>query len=165
MCSRGVYQLRNVKLQYCDWGGSSKGVRDLLTGRELDDFLEKNATISFAAYVRTGSHPCFYTEYISGWSRTIPLANLTSQEILEMLVRARGQFGHAAISQTGPKVITTNPSIQGKWKPNMWGTTVLYEEEKIRDMPEYPVQLKPRKNNPQSKRKYGIEDILKKKVT
>jgi hypothetical protein len=114
MCSRGVYQLRNVKLQFCDWGGSSKGVRDLLATQDLDNFLELNQSIKFAAYIRTGCHPCLFTEYISGWECSIPLRNLAPEEILDKLVKARNQFGQRAIPHSGHKVISVNPSIQGQ---------------------------------------------------
>jgi hypothetical protein len=30
MVSRGVNQLKNIRLYFCDFGGSSLGVRDLL---------------------------------------------------------------------------------------------------------------------------------------
>ena len=165
MCSRGVYQLRNVKLQFCDWGGSSTGVRDLLAKKDLDGFLEQNPSINFMALIRTGAHPCFHTEYINGWKCSIPLRNLTAEEILQMLLKARNQFGQKAIPHSGNKVISANRSIQGTWKPDMWGTTQTYEEEKLRQLPDYPFEVKVRKE-PQNMKGTSREDkFMRKKIT
>ena len=164
MCSRGVYQLRNVKLQYCDWGGSSVGVRELLAKSELDTFLEKNPSINFTALVRTGAFPCFHTEYINGWKCSIPLRNLNADEIMEMLNKARSQFGQRALPHSGPKVTTANPSIQGMWKPNMWGTIQTLEEEVIRELPTNPIQLRPRKQRSKPDFEEVVEGLMKKRL-
>lgn len=169
MCSRGVFQLRNVKLQFCDWGGSSKGVRDLLSSNQLDEFLEKNPAITFSAYIRTGAHPCFHTEYINGWRCSIPLLNKFPDEVLEDLFQARNRFGHRSWPHSGAKVISTNPSIQGIWRPNIWGTTQIFEEQRLRKIPEMPVNIRmmPPKIKADREKAWQktINEDLKKKVT
>lgn len=42
MCTRGVYQLRKLSLYFCDFGGSSAGVREALTSPSLKDFMQDN---------------------------------------------------------------------------------------------------------------------------
>lgn len=34
MCSRGVYQLTKLSLYFCDFGGSSLGVRNLISSNK-----------------------------------------------------------------------------------------------------------------------------------
>lgn len=138
MCSRGVFQLRNVKLQFCDWGGSSQGVRELLNTNTLDEFLDKNPSIKFEAYIRTGSHPAFFTEYINGWSCSIPLRNNSAEEVMKVLNQARTRFGQRSISHSGAKVISSNKSIQGPWRADFWGQGNKFEIEKLRTLPEIP---------------------------
>ena len=154
-----------MKLQYCDWGGSSKGVRELLSKNELDVFLQQNPSINFAAYIRTGSHPCFHTEYINGWHCSIPLRNLQPEEVMEMLLKARNQFGQRAIPHSGPKVISGNPSIQGIWKPDMWGTTKLYEEQVLRELPPYPLEIITRKQKSKERPDTRADRLMRKKIT
>lgn len=151
MCSRGVFQLRNVKLQFCDWGGSSKGVRELLSTKTLDEFLEKNPSIKFEAYIRTGSHPAFFTEYINGWSCSIPLKSSSAEEVMKMLNMARTRFGQRSISHSGAKVISSNKSIQGVWRPNIWGDSNKFEMKQLRVLPEMPtIKLKDPKYKPKT---------------
>ena len=40
MCTRGVFQLRKLSLYFCDFGGSSRGVRQALASQELNVFME-----------------------------------------------------------------------------------------------------------------------------
>lgn len=145
MCNRGVFQLRNVKLQYCDFGGSSKGIRDLLNSQVLDEFLDKHPDLNFEAYIRTGSHPSFFTEYVNGWGCSIPLRNCNPEDVMKALINARNRFGQRSISHSGAKVISSNKSIQGGWKPNMWGNAQMFELEKLRELPDMP-KIEMRKN-------------------
>lgn len=144
MCNRGVFQLRLIKLQYCDWGGSSRGIRDLFKTELVEEFLDKNPHLVFEAYMKRGPHPYVYTQYINGWNRTISLRNLKPEEILQILERVRSQTGHSAWKHAGEKVISTNKSIQGPWRPNMWNSLAAYEDQALKDLPEYPGKLKPR---------------------
>ena len=42
MVSRGVNQLKNLRVYFCDYGGSSVGIREALKSQEMVDFMEKN---------------------------------------------------------------------------------------------------------------------------
>ena len=143
MAVRGVFQLRNVKLQFCDFGGSSRGVRDLLKTTGIEEFLDKNPHIKLDAFMVRGEHPYIRTEYINGWNRTISLRNLSEPEILEVFEEARAVVGHKAWKHAGPKVYTTRPSIQGPWRPNMWANTAAVEEFVQRNPPQPPIMRTP----------------------
>lgn len=45
MCSRGVFQLQKLSLYFCDYGGSSAGIRELLTSNKFKNFLATNPHI------------------------------------------------------------------------------------------------------------------------
>ena len=40
MVSRGVPQLKNIRLYFCDFGGSSLGVREALQSPKVAQYLE-----------------------------------------------------------------------------------------------------------------------------
>lgn len=42
MVSRGVHQLKNIRLYLCDFGGSSAGVREFLKSDKFVDFVKAN---------------------------------------------------------------------------------------------------------------------------
>mmetsp|Transcript_19596 Transcript_19596/g.36006 ORF Transcript_19596/g.36006 Transcript_19596/m.36006 type:complete len:167 (-) Transcript_19596:523-1023(-) len=154
MVSRGVFQLKNLKLLFCDFGGRSQGIRNLLQTEKLDEFVTQNPQIKFEAIVKTGFSPYIKTEYVNGWTRTVDLSNASAEEVLEAIQSARDQLGRRALKHSGNKVVSTNPSIQGKWRPNMWNTAHIYEDSKHEQYPEYPhkaklVPVKPkRERNP-----------------
>lgn len=67
MVSRGVHQLKNIRLYFCDFGGSSLGVRDFLKSAEAAAFMEKNEHVSLEVYLRRGHHPYMSSTYINGY--------------------------------------------------------------------------------------------------
>ena len=52
MVSRGVHQLKNIRLYFCDFGGSSLGVRDYLKSERLAQFMEKNEHLKLEIYLK-----------------------------------------------------------------------------------------------------------------
>ena len=143
MAVRGIFQLRNIKLQFCDFGGSSQGVRSLLQTPALEDFLDRNPHIKLEAYQVRGRHPYIRTEYVNGWCRTVSLRNLSDGEVMKTLEAVRSQVGHKAWKHAGAKVYSVRPSIQGRWQPNMWGNTAGVEEFAQRNPPPPPFERSP----------------------
>jgi len=45
MCSRGVFQLKKLSVYFCDFGGSSSGVRDFISSPSITQFLKANPQI------------------------------------------------------------------------------------------------------------------------
>jgi hypothetical protein len=135
---------------FCDRGGSSLGVRSLLESQALDELLKISPQLKFEAVVSSGRHPYLETEYVNGWSRTIGLKNLSSEEVLAAITRARNQIGAKAKKHSGPKVVSSTPSIQGRWKANMWRTAHVFEDSSHMALPEPPnkgalVPVKPKR--------------------
>ena len=67
MVSRGINQLKNIRLYFCDFGGSSTGVRDLLKSEQLANFVSKNEHLQLEVYLKRGNHPYMSSTYINGY--------------------------------------------------------------------------------------------------
>ncbi len=46
MCSRGVAQLQKITILFCDFGGSSNGVREFLTSDHFKNDVQKDQKLS-----------------------------------------------------------------------------------------------------------------------
>jgi large subunit ribosomal protein L43 len=77
MVSRGVHQLKNLRLYFCDYGGSSAGLRSMLQSEKLVDFVNKHEHIDMEIYMKRNSHPYVSATYINGYCKDIPLRKLT----------------------------------------------------------------------------------------
>eukprot|EP01017_Pseudomicrothorax_dubius_P028926 TRINITY_DN3479_c0_g1_i1.p1 TRINITY_DN3479_c0_g1~~TRINITY_DN3479_c0_g1_i1.p1 ORF type:complete len:194 (-),score=52.40 TRINITY_DN3479_c0_g1_i1:125-706(-) len=135
MSVRGVFQLKKIKLQFCDWSGSSKGVRKFINSPELKSFLEKNPQIEMQLVMRRGKHPYFWAQYINGFSKDISLRNIAPETIIDELERVRNSSGRQAWDHAGKKVYGLTKSIQGGWRVNMWSNYPKFEMEKWRELP------------------------------
>ena len=67
MVSRGVPQLKNIRLYFCDYGGSSIGVRDALKSQEMADYMTKNEHLELEVSLRRNQHPYMSSTYINGY--------------------------------------------------------------------------------------------------
>ena len=88
MCSRGVYQLKKLSLFFCDWGGSSQGVRDLLTSKTLKEFINTHPHIEFEFIRKRNYHPYVSSTYINGYIKDVPLRALEAKEVLNQLTHS-----------------------------------------------------------------------------
>jgi large subunit ribosomal protein L43 len=62
MATRGVPQLQRIMIRYCDWGGSSSGMRDFI-GRELVGFARTVPQCEIVTEVRRNRHPMIKADY------------------------------------------------------------------------------------------------------
>lgn len=67
MVSRGINQLKSVRLYFCDFGGSSLGVRDLLKSEEFVKFVQSNEHLKVEVYMRRNHHPYMSSTYVNGY--------------------------------------------------------------------------------------------------
>ncbi|KAF0931521.1 hypothetical protein E2562_004631 [Oryza meyeriana var. granulata] len=56
MALRGVWQLQKLVVNYCDWGGSSRGIRAFMEA-QLPAFKEKNPHLEVVTELVRGQHP------------------------------------------------------------------------------------------------------------
>ncbi|KAK1652223.1 hypothetical protein QYE76_070028 [Lolium multiflorum] len=56
MALRGVWQLQKLVVNYCDWGGSSRGIRAFMESH-LPALKEKNPQLEVVTQLVRGQHP------------------------------------------------------------------------------------------------------------
>ncbi len=83
MVSRGVHQLKNMRLYFCDFGGSSLGVRDFLKSPKLVDFVSRNEHLNLEIYLRRGHHPYVSSTYVNGYVKDQPLRGMEEDHVLQ----------------------------------------------------------------------------------
>ena len=106
MVSRGVPQLKNIRLYFCDYGGSSVGVREILKSQELADYMNKNTHIQLEVTMRRNHHPYMSSTYINGYVKDQPLRNKTGEEVLAWFTKVNKEFGRRAINHNGRENLT-----------------------------------------------------------
>ena len=81
MANRGVPQLKYLRLYFCDFGGSSQGVRQFLQSQESVEYMEKNPHVKLEIYMRRGKHPYLSSTYLNGFVKDLPLRNMKEEDI------------------------------------------------------------------------------------
>ncbi|KAJ8599068.1 hypothetical protein CTAYLR_007620 [Chrysophaeum taylorii] len=109
----GRFQLKELVVRYCGWGGSSRGARAFI-GENLITFAEENPQIQVSARQANNKHPILIGRYINGIEKVVDAKNESSDSILELATRLRNQSGRKVRRYDRP-VVTENPSIQGYW--------------------------------------------------
>ncbi|CDW76166.1 UNKNOWN [Stylonychia lemnae] len=137
MVSRGVHQLKNLRLYFCDFGGSSLGVRDFLKSQELADFVNQNEHLKVEVFMRRNHHPYISATYINGFVKDQPLRNLPPEEILDQLERQNNTFGRSStlLKHNSIKVNGNTQSVQGKWNNNTWNRFPQHQMETFKLIP------------------------------
>ena len=110
-----------MRLRFCDFGGSSTGVREALKPEELARFMEGNEHLTLEITMRRNFHPYMSSTYINGFVKDQPLRNMTCKEVIEWFQKVNREFGRMALKHGGDKNLTNEkPSIQGKWRSDLW---------------------------------------------
>ena len=87
--NRGIVQLQRLKLCFCDWSGSTKGVRNFMNKDEFYNFVNKNQMINFEFYLRRGRHPFIRAIFANGFEKDIPLINKNEEEVYKELQKLK----------------------------------------------------------------------------
>ena len=135
MVSRGVHQLKNMRLYFCDFGGSSLGVRDFLKSPQLVDFVSKNEHLNLEIFLRRGHHPYVSSTYVNGYVKDQPLRGMEEDHVLQEFQKFNNSFGRQALKHNSIKVTTSRRSVQGGWEDNMWENYPVHQMEVIKDIP------------------------------
>ena len=91
MSVKGIRQLRHLKLYFCDWGGSSLGVRKTLGDMSLVDYIEENKHVSLKIFMKRNKHPYLSATFINGFVKDIPLKSKTIEEVMHEFHRVNNQ--------------------------------------------------------------------------
>ncbi|KAF8820534.1 putative ribosomal protein l22/l43 [Cardiosporidium cionae] len=120
MCSRGVWQLRHVNIQYSETGHSSRGIRFYFR-QLLPKWRERNSEIKVTTSHQQFEEPVASFQYIKE-KHDISLKDLNPRQIEEVLNLARNsESSNQYLRHGGPKVWTEKRSIQGLWQPSLQG--------------------------------------------
>ncbi|KAG5192450.1 thioredoxin-like protein [Tribonema minus] len=117
MATRGVMQLQRIHIRYCDWGGSSQGMRDFI-GRELVAFAKAVPHCEIITEVRRNRHPIIRADYLTGIPKTLGVKNEAPSAIRDFLHRLRTTTGRKQRRFDKP-VVSRLPSVQGAWDPEV----------------------------------------------
>ncbi|KAL6064267.1 54S ribosomal protein L51, mitochondrial [Balamuthia mandrillaris] len=116
MSRNGIWQMKRLIVQWCDWGGSSRGVREFLK-TQYPAFAERNPQIEAEAVLRRGRHPHLIAEYINGRRRKVCVKNVDPLEVTRVAQYLRDQWGGKNPKGGARPVYTSRPSVQGIWNP------------------------------------------------
>ncbi|XP_015945914.1 uncharacterized protein LOC107470987 [Arachis duranensis] len=96
MALRGVWQLQKLIVSYCNWGGSSRGIRAFME-LELPVFKEKNPQLEVVTELIRGQHPHLKAFYKNKNERVICVKNMDPEDVLHHATRLRNALGRKVI--------------------------------------------------------------------
>mmetsp|Transcript_4894 Transcript_4894/g.5776 ORF Transcript_4894/g.5776 Transcript_4894/m.5776 type:complete len:173 (-) Transcript_4894:33-551(-) len=128
MSVKGVRQLKSIRFFFCDIGGSSHGARKLLKSNELVEFMKQH-NLKLDIYLKRGHHPCLSATYINGFIRDVPIKSYNQDKIIDSFMKLWKSLGRRPLKHNSAAVSKEIPSIQGKWRDDLWNTYPKHEME------------------------------------
>lgn len=110
-----ILQCKKITLRYCNWGGSSRGMRRFLEN-DLKKYVEKNPKLEFVI-VKEHGHPILRGEYTNGKEKVICVRNMEPSKIEQKLNVLRDSSGAQLKPYRGNPVKSVNESVRGIWSP------------------------------------------------
>mmetsp|Transcript_31437 Transcript_31437/g.66148 ORF Transcript_31437/g.66148 Transcript_31437/m.66148 type:complete len:137 (-) Transcript_31437:211-621(-) len=118
MATRGVLQLKKLRIRYCEVGGSSACVRNYLSeSPHLLNFAKTNPEVTFIVKPRNGHHPYIEGQYVTGQSKQICVKNTTEERIRVVMDMLKNTSGRKIVRLGGLAVRGDVASVQGVWTP------------------------------------------------
>ena len=119
MSVRGVRQIQKLVFQYCQYDGSSEGMRQLLSTGQLINWCKENPEINVETKVKRGRHPTLSALYLNTNERVVGVKNLSPEKIeghMDILANSAGKKTTGKYSYRLSTPVDSNfPSIQGEW--------------------------------------------------
>ena len=114
MATRGVWQLRELVISYCERSGSSRGVREFLHTR-LIPFASENPQLQIVAKQRRDRHPYALGIYVTeGERKQLDLKNLSAHQVAHQVQSLRD--ARPVKLRKWAKPFRSSPSVQGPWE-------------------------------------------------
>uniref|UniRef100_A0A453IQ23 Large ribosomal subunit protein mL43 n=3 Tax=Triticinae TaxID=1648030 RepID=A0A453IQ23_AEGTS len=114
MAMRGVWQLQKLVVNYCDWGGSSRGISRAFMESHLPALKEKNPQLEVVTQLVRGQHPNLKGIYKNHNERVVCVRNLAPEDIMLQASRLRCSLGRKVV-KLRTRHVTKRPSVQGTW--------------------------------------------------
>ncbi|GMH06842.1 hypothetical protein Nepgr_008682 [Nepenthes gracilis] len=111
MALRGIWQLQKLIVSYCDWGGSSRGIREFMESH-LPTLRESNPQLEVINELIRGQHPHLKGFYRNKNERVICVKNMTPEDINLHATRLRNALGRKVV-KLKTRHVSKNPSVQG----------------------------------------------------
>ncbi|EXJ78851.1 hypothetical protein A1O1_09253 [Capronia coronata CBS 617.96] len=112
-----ILQCKRLDFHYCDWAGSSRGLKSFLTSPLLAEFTAKYPGIEFRVSPRPNRHPILKAYFINGREKAVCVRNLEKEQIVkkaEFLVANSGKKNELI---RGKNVVSVNENVRGIWSP------------------------------------------------
>eukprot|EP00735_Rhodelphis_limneticus_P005261 TRINITY_DN17028_c0_g1::TRINITY_DN17028_c0_g1_i1::g.20986::m.20986 TRINITY_DN17028_c0_g1::TRINITY_DN17028_c0_g1_i1::g.20986 ORF type:complete len:202 (-),score=3.15,sp/Q8N983/RM43_HUMAN/33.62/3e-10,L51_S25_CI-B8/PF05047.11/7.8e-08,L51_S25_CI-B8/PF05047.11/1.3e+04,HTH_Tnp_Tc5/PF03221.11/0.095 TRINITY_DN17028_c0_g1_i1:4-609(-) len=133
MCTRGVWQLRRLVVNYKK-DDSCPTLREWIT-KGMIGFANKNPQIEIVVNENGSQIPSLRGEYLSGRWKEVPITKkMTPSEIHEEAKNLRNSSGYPMppAHKFGSQWFSDNPSVQGVWRPNSFAAQASYLERVAR---------------------------------
>ncbi|GAB9470162.1 hypothetical protein Gpo141_00007415 [Globisporangium polare] len=118
MATKGVWQLKQVTIRYCQHSGSSRNIRKLLGDERFLNFVKENPQVNFQTELKGARHPVLIGDYITDDQKVCDVKNQEVDFVLMQLERLRNSSGRKMTRMKRP-VISKRPTIQGIWQPDL----------------------------------------------
>ncbi|KAE8906105.1 hypothetical protein PF005_g8162 [Phytophthora fragariae] len=118
MATKGVWQLKQVTIRYCQHSGSSRYVRQLLGDERFVKFVQENPQVQFETELKGARHPVLIGDYVTNDQKVTDIKNQDIPFILSQLERLRNSSGRKMTRIKKP-VFTKRETIQGIWQPDL----------------------------------------------
>jgi len=110
-----ILQCKKLDFHYCDWAGSSRGMK-LFLQQKLPEFAKQNPAVEMTVSPRRHRHPIIRGSYINGREKVICVRNMDPQQILQKAELLRDASG-AKLKRITRPVASLNESPRGIWSP------------------------------------------------
>ncbi|EKG16861.1 hypothetical protein MPH_05842 [Macrophomina phaseolina MS6] len=111
-----ILQCKRLDFHYCDWAGSSKGMKSFLE-HKLAAFAKANPSIEITVSPRPRKEPVIKGHYINGRTKAICVRNLEKEQILQKAQLLRDASGERNRRTINKPVKSLNESVRGIWSP------------------------------------------------
>lgn len=110
-----IVPCHKISLHYCNWGGSSSGIRSYIQSRHIENIAKDKSNIFFEVIKRVG-HPSLKFHYNNDVVKEVNIANMDTEAIHKQ-IKEHSQSSGADLLKFNHKVMSVNDSIRGIWSP------------------------------------------------
>ncbi|EXJ84078.1 hypothetical protein A1O3_04745 [Capronia epimyces CBS 606.96] len=112
-----ILQCKRIDFHYCDWAGSSRGMKSFLTSPLLAQFTSRYPGVEFRVSPRPNKHPILKAYYINGREKAVCVRNLEREQILKKADFLVANSGKKNELIRGKTVVSQNENVRGIWSP------------------------------------------------